>query len=199
MNAFGLTGNIGCGKSTVASILMGYPNVLALNCDRIAKDIIMCRKYAARIEKILGIKVRNAGKTDFRAIARVIFSDAEKKRQFEKLTHPLVWKEVERIVNSAGANKICIVESAIIFETASEGKFLGIITAVCSEQERFRRLRKIRKMTDEEIRRRAETQMSQEEKAKRSQFVIDTECTLTELASRVKKLHDELKEKGAKG
>ncbi len=40
MKPFGLTGNIGCGKSTVATLLSKYPDVLILDCDRIAKEII---------------------------------------------------------------------------------------------------------------------------------------------------------------
>ena len=40
INAYGLTGNMGCGKSTVAEFFKKYNNVCVLNCDQISKEIL---------------------------------------------------------------------------------------------------------------------------------------------------------------
>lgn len=51
MKPIGLTGNIGCGKSTVASLLSKYQDVTILDCDFIAKDIIANGAYAKKSMK----------------------------------------------------------------------------------------------------------------------------------------------------
>lgn len=195
MNAFGLTGNIGCGKSTVAKLLSEHRDVSIFDCDRIAKEIMSgtgCRK---EISDILGTDVFLGGKVDFKAIAKIIFEKPEKKRLLEELVHPLVWKTVCEKVDSTGDSKICIVESAIIYETASEDTFLATIVAVCNSLEQFRRLREDRHMTDADIQTRLGQQLSSSEKEKRAQFVIRTDCSLEQLKDRVSDLYHNLKQR----
>ena len=198
MKPFGLTGNIGCGKSTVATLLSKYPDVLIIDCDRIAKDIISSDEHRQQINTILGINVFLDDKVDFRAIARIIFEIPEKKRSLETLIHPLVWAVVDEKTASAGNSKICVVESAIIFETTSEGKFAAIIVATCNPHEQFRRLRENRHMDDVQIQARLDQQLPSSVKEQQAQFVIHTNCSLDQLEDRVSDLYNNLKQqKGA--
>ncbi len=193
MKAFGITGNIGCGKSTVASLLSKYSDVLTLDCDKIAKDLIAAGTYRSEINKILGEEVFPDGKVDFALIARIIFKNPEKKKLFEDLTHPLVWEIVEKQVIEQCNQKICVVESAIIYETTAEDKFDAVIVTICEENEQFRRLREYRHMSQDSIDARQENQLPQAVKAHRAQFVIKTNCSLEELQERVHTLYKILK------
>lgn len=198
MKPFGLTGNIGCGKSTVASLLSTYPDVLAIDCDRIAKEAISSGRYNDAINSVLGIDAFPKGSVDFKAIAKIIFEDLEKKGRLEALIHPIVWSTVDQMVASTGISKICVVESALIFETRSEHKFAAIITATCGVREQFRRLREHRRMTDGLIRMRLARQLPSSEKGRRAKFTIDTDCSLDQLKGRVHALYLNLKrQKGA--
>lgn len=194
MNAFGLTGNIGCGKSTVASLLSKYPDVMVIDCDRVAKDILFGQTLQKEINSIMGINVFPDGKADRKLISNVIFKQLEKKKLLEELLHPVVWATVQRMVESSQEGTICIVESAIIYETGSENRFLGVITATCNYPEQVRRLRENRKMEESDIQARLASQFPSFEKERKSQFVIHTDCTLEELEKRVEKLHKELKQ-----
>lgn len=194
MKPFGLTGNIGCGKSIVASLLSKYPDVLILDCDQIAKEIISSEDHRKEISSILGMDVFPNGKTDFKAIAEIIFNEPEKKRLLEALLHPLVWSIVDQRVARVGETKICIVESAIIFETGTRSKFTAVIVATCSVDEQFRRLRENRKMKDVQIQARLDQQLPSEEKIQQAQFVIRTDCSLNQLKDRVSDLYHNLKQ-----
>lgn len=193
MKPFGLTGNIGCGKSTVASLLRKYPDVLVLDCDHIAKKIILSNEYRQQINTILGSNVFMKEGANFHVIAEIIFKEPTKKRLFEGMIHPLVWAIVDQKIATVGDSKICVVESAIIFETNNVDRFTAIIVAVCNSYEQFRRLRKNRQMDDVQIQARIDQQLSSSEKEHRAQFIIHTDCKLDQLENRVSNLYYDLK------
>lgn len=194
MKAFGLTGNIGCGKSTVSILLSKYPDVLIFDCDRIAKEIISGDLHRQEINFILGIDVFTGKNPDFKAIAKIIFEDTKKKRLLEELLHPLVWATVEEMVKSAENQKICIVESAIIYETKSEDKFTSVIVATCNPEEQFRRIQNGRKIDHADIQARLAQQLPSSGKEARAQFLIRTDCGLKQLKDRVSDLYQKLKQ-----
>lgn len=193
MNAFGLTGNIGCGKSTVAKILAMYHDVAVFDCDKIAKALVASFAHRATVERILGANVFSAAGVDFKAIAKIIFRDKEKKKQLEEFIHPLVWNAAQREIAKLEDWQITIVESAILYESGLGNQFLGMIVAVCNEAEQLRRLRELRNMNDEDISARRATQLSAAEKEKRAQFVIRTDCSMAGLKRNVSTLYWQLK------
>lgn len=193
MRPFGLTGNIGCGKSTIASLLTKYPDVLVIACDRIAKEIILSNEHRQQINAILGSNIFMSEGVNFQVIAEIIFKEPKKKRLLEGLIHPLVWEIVDQEIATVGDSKICVVESAIIFETDNVDRFTAIIVAVCNPYEQFRRLRKNRQMDDVQIQARIAQQLSSSEKEHRAQFIIHTDCKLDQLEDRVSNLYYDLK------
>ncbi len=194
MNAFGLTGNIGCGKSTVARLLAQYYDVSVVDCDLVAKDIIKSGLYKDQINQLLGVDVFPGGKVDFGTIAKVIFGNTAKKDSFEKLIHPMVWSVVEEKVAVSENNKILIVESALIYEIGSAGRFDAVIVVACGQEEQLRRLRENRKMNEVDLQARLSKQIPSAEKERQAQFVIRTDCSMEELTQRVNALYEDLKQ-----
>jgi len=194
MKAFGLTGNIGCGKSTVATFLSKYPDVMIINCDQIAKEIISSGLYEEEINSILSTDIFTNGNADFKEIAKIIFSDSKKKKLLEELLHPSVWDTVEKKVIANGDQKICVVESAIIYETKSENKFIAVIVATCNPKEQLRRVRENRNMNNVQIHARIAQQLPSRKKERRAHFVIHTDCSLDKLKDRARNLYHNLKQ-----
>lgn len=191
MRAFGLTGSIGCGKSTVAALLDAYPDTLVIDTDRLAKDIIVRQEHRDAVNSALGCDVF-AGAEVFPRIAEIIFNDAERKVAFDRLVHPLVWAEVEKQVE-ASPEKICVVESALIFETASEGKFLAVAVAACNPSEQLRRLVEDRNMSLEKAKGRVAMQLPAQVKEDMADMIIRTDCPKIVLAARADSLYRVLK------
>ncbi len=204
MKPIALTGNIGCGKSTVASLLAKLPRVVVFDCDTIAKEIIFSRKYNKEIAEIFGYGILTthiseyaiSDQIDIKMMAMRMFEDPEKKRRLESLIHPLVWEVIAEKIKNLPEHTISIVESAIIFEIGWENRFECVIAAICDENVARKRLRKKRWMSNSEIDSRLRSQLPPHEKARRAQFVIDTNCTLDELEVQILKLYETLTKKG---
>lgn len=192
MKLFGLTGNMGCGKSTVAALLAEYPGVLVLDCDRIAKEIISNPAYRRDMEVILGTDVYVGGVVSTKQVAGIIFAQPAKKRALETCVHPLVWESIAREIEHASEAELVVVESAILYEVGDAGKCDGVIVATCGAEEQLRRLRDIRRMTSSEIESRLAWQLSAQEKEKRADFLIDTECSKQQLSDRIYRLYQSI-------
>lgn len=191
MRRFGLTGNMGCGKSTVASLLALHAEVLVLDCDRIAKEILLDVRHAQEVCRVVGTDVCSDGAVNTQAVAQVIFNDASKKAALEAYLHPFVWNTIDTALSQSNA-RLSIVESAILYEIGDACRFDGIIVATCSEQEQLRRLREHRRMTEGNIMCRLAWQWSSAEKERLADFAINTECSMQQLGDRVDRLYQNL-------
>lgn len=194
MKVIGLTGNMGCGKSTVAKMLALLSGVYVLDSDSIAKAILGDLKNRRTVEKILNRTVFNNEIIQYGEVAKIIFSDKERKHKLEKFIHPLVWQKICEEINTLPLDALCIVESAILFESGWQDRFAKIITVTCKPEEQLRRLKNNRKMKEEEIKKRLDGQMSSSEKEKLSDFVLNTDCPLSELELLVGELYRKLRE-----
>ncbi|HEX4897625.1 MAG TPA: dephospho-CoA kinase [Candidatus Limnocylindrales bacterium] len=87
----GITGPIGCGKSTVAGWL-GELGATVIDADRIARDVVEPGEPA--FEAVLaafGSGVRSAdGELDRAALGRLVFADPAALRRLEAIVHPAV-------------------------------------------------------------------------------------------------------------
>jgi dephospho-CoA kinase len=107
----GLTGGIGSGKSTVASILAKCGAVI-VDADAISRQTTAASGAAiASIEQIFGASfITPAGALDRDAMRQLVFSDPAAKLRLEAIIHPLVTAETVRqvsVAESSGAR--CIV------------------------------------------------------------------------------------------
>jgi len=184
-NVYGLTGNMGCGKSTVAKYLQKYEDVCVLDCDEISKKILFEAKNKQKIKNILGNEVIKDGVVDGREVSKIIFDKPVKKKLLENFIHPLVWQKVEEKIQNEKENKIFIVESALIYELKKEKDFEGIIVVTCNKKEQFERIKKRSNWSDEEIKKRLKNQLASEDKEKKASVVINTSCSLEELESKI--------------
>ncbi|MPM51667.1 Dephospho-CoA kinase [bioreactor metagenome] len=180
INAYGLTGNMGCGKSTVAKLLKKRKNVCVLDCDQISKEILFDIKNKSKIEKILGKEVSEA---------EIIFKDPIKKQKLEKFIHPKVWQKVRKEIKNGSKDTIYIVESALIYETKMKSSFKGIILVTCNKKEQFKRIKERNNWTDKQIKERLKNQIPDKNKKGNVLIKIDTNCSMKELESKVEKIY----------
>ena len=195
MKRYALTGNMGCGKTTVLGYLAKYPDVLTIDCDKLAKGILCSGQYRNALIEILGPQSFEGDKPNTKLIARLVFENAKTKQRLESFVHPLVWRLVDELISKSPNAEICVVESAVVFETSCEDLFDAVIVVTCDPQDQARRLTEKRGLTLADVDGRLSHQMSSAEKVNRSNFRIDTSCNLEELERRVEKLYERLKER----
>jgi dephospho-CoA kinase len=88
----GLTGPIGCGKSTVAGWLGERPGVVIIDADRVARAVVEPGEPAleAIIVRFGDDLRRDDGTLDRAALGRIVFDDPAALRDLERIVHPAV-------------------------------------------------------------------------------------------------------------
>jgi dephospho-CoA kinase len=179
MLVIGLTGNLGCGKSTVARMLE-HAGVATIDADAVARDV---RDHPDARAAILA----RFGTVDAAALAGIVFSDAVALRELEGIVHPAVRTEVERRLNALAASGVPIaaVEAIKLLESPLRDRCDAVWVVRCDETDAVARLARDRGMSEAEARRRIGMQSSQDEKLRAADVVIDGSAPLAEAERQV--------------
>lgn len=174
----GLTGPMGSGKSTVATILrkLGYP---VLDADQLVHQILSPGGLAeAEIFRTFGESVRaSGGGLDRRALGRVVFPVKEKLLQLESIIYPILKADVaSRRKNLAdkGCNA-AFYDVPLLFEKGMRDQFDFVLVVSASEKLRRERLKARSNLSDMEFDQRMSQQMPPAEKEKLASAVIRNE------------------------
>ena len=99
----GITGPIGCGKSTVAAML-AERGAEVIDADRAVRDVYEDVRVQNAVADKFGPDVRGAdGAIDRSALARVVFTDAQALRDLESIIHPAVRPRILIAIDAAEA------------------------------------------------------------------------------------------------
>ncbi len=187
---FALTGNMGCGKTTVANLLAKIPGVAVFNTDEMAKQVITDPEHRTHITTLLDLpRTVTINTAD---VAKIIFVNRDRGRRFEGFVYPRVSAMLKNALAAQPDDTICIVELALLYELNLANQYSAVIVASCCAEEQRRRLVAFRGKTWAEIETRLALQLSSKEKLRRADFVIDTNCAIDELRERVSRLHAKL-------
>lgn len=177
----GLTGEMGTGKSTFAAFLSQHPDVCVIDSDQISKDILFDSNNRTKLVEIFGDDISK------KQIAKIIFSNSEKKKELENFIHPKVWEIIDNIIKQSN-KKIIFVESAIIHETHNEKKFKKIVLVTCNPDEQQKRIKEKYNLSKEEIEQRLGSLWPLDYKLKRADFIVNTDCSKEELQTKAANL-----------
>lgn len=198
MLRIGLTGGIACGKSTVAELLVRR-GAHYLSADHLAHQLYAPGAVVYdEVVRRFGSGILNADKTVNRTkLAAIVFPD--RIGELNAVVHPSVIEAQKRWMNEmahADPGGIAVVEAALLLEAGAERDFDKIIVVTCaSEQKIVRYARRMSLPPDAvrpDIERRAAAQMSDAEKAKRADYVIENSGSVEDLELQVEKIWAEL-------
>jgi dephospho-CoA kinase len=119
----GITGPIGCGKSTVAAMLAEH-GAIVINADRLVREVYEDAAVRQAVVDRFGPDVRTSdGSIDRRALARIVFDDPTALRDLEAIVHPAVRPRILAGIEAADASRApaVVVEAIKLVESGLAG------------------------------------------------------------------------------
>ena len=190
MLVLGLTGNIGCGKSSVSTIFMEN-NIKVVDADIVARQIFDDKNLLNEVFSTFGESIKNQdGSLNRRELGNILFNDDEKLILLNNLTHPKIKQKilskVEEYKNQG--EKIVVIDAALLIEDDYIPYIQKLILITCRKEIQINRIIARDNCTKEEAISRINSQMSQEEKVKFADYIIDNSNSFEELQKKVLEL-----------
>ena len=191
----GITGGIGCGKSSVTDLLKKL-NVDIIDADIIARKIVEPGKFALKkIVEHFGTEILLPdGSLDRAQLRVIIFSKKEKKDWLEKLLHPLIKDEIRAQIKSANS-KYVVVSSALLLETRQKDLVDIVVVVDIPETLQIERTTLRDGNSSELVKKIMDSQINRGERLSRVDIVIDNSDSLDKLKLKIKELHSDLNKK----
>jgi len=187
--AVGLTGGIGCGKTTVCEMFsdLGVPVV---DADRLARNAVERGSPALeQIAREFGDAVLAAdGSLDRDATRRLVFQNPARRRALEAILHPRI-KEAMRTTMASLAEPYCLLCVPLLFESGWTDLVQRV--AVVDVPEDLQRHRAMRRdgLTSAEVEAIMRAQLPRAERLARADDVLDNSGTRDHLSKQVRTLH----------
>jgi dephospho-CoA kinase len=195
MFVIGLTGGIGSGKSTVSDMLRAK-GAATVHADQIGHEVY--RPGTSVWEQVVAAFGRQVvgddGQIDRRKLGRIVFSDPEARHRLDAITHaPMEQMMAERLEElRRQGTRVAVLEAAILIEAGWAHLADEVWVTVASPEVAAQRSMERSGLSRERAEARIAAQLSNEERVKHAHVVIDTNCSLAEVAQRVDALWDDL-------
>jgi len=173
----GLTGGVATGKSTVAKMFRRCGAII-IDADELARTVVQPGKPAwGEIVRAFGTGILNPDRTiDRHALGTIVFHDKKKLRRLERIIHPRVAREQNRLSRRAAKKDpkaIVIYDVPLLFETGIDKRVDKIIVVTADRETQIARLKKRNGLTRAEALRRIKSQMPLSKKARLADIVMD--------------------------
>lgn len=167
----GITGGIGSGKTSVCRVFKVL-RIPVFSADFEAKNIMdNDDSVKLRINSIAGKELYVSGILDRAELASLIFNNKLLLDKVNSLIHPIVFENFRKWESKQDAPYV-IMEAAILFESGAWEIVDKVATVVAPVDQRIERIMQRNNLTREQIIMRIKSQMDDEEKVKRSDYVI---------------------------
>jgi dephospho-CoA kinase len=182
----GLTGGIGAGKSTVAS-LFRREGALVIDTDVIARQVVappspVLDALAAEFGKSI---IQPDGTLDRRLLGSIVFGDPTRMSRLNAITHPAIRARTLELMEAEPADSTIIVVVPLLFQAGFDKHCDQTISVLATADERRRRLMARDGATAADVDARMAAQLPDEEYERRADLVIRNTGDLNELAREV--------------
>ena len=200
MMVIGLTGGICCGKST-AGAFFAQAGAGIVDADAISHSLTQPGGAALPlIRDAFGEGVFTpSGELDRRELAALVFSDPAALQTLNRITHPLIRREMEnQLAGYRRAGKsLVILDVPLLYEANMEDLADKVLCVTVPREVQVERLRERDGLNRSQAESRIASQMPVEEKAARADYVLSTHRPLEETRRELSAILEKLKEEEA--
>jgi dephospho-CoA kinase len=173
MFILGLTGSLGMGKSTTAGFF-AEAGVPVHDADAVVHRLYEGEAAAAIEAAFPGTTA--AGKVDRIKLAAQVLDDSKALRRLEAIVHPLVREAETRFLADAQARgaKVVVLDIPLLLETASHNRVDAVVVVSAPSDTQRQRVLERPGMTPDKLDALLARQMTDSEKRRHADFVVDT-------------------------
>ena len=182
----GLTGGIGSGKSTVSQLLAERGAVI-VDADAIVRQLQQpgTPVFDAMVERFGPGIIAGDGTLDRAAVAAIVFTDEQARKDLEAIVHPAVGAEMARMLGEhAGSDRIVIYDVPLLVESGKKG-YGAVLVVDVDPEVAIDRLVRFRGMSETDARNRIANQVPREQRLAVADRVVDNSGTVEELTAQV--------------
>ena len=177
MKVIGLTGSIGSGKSTVAGLFKEL-GAEVIDADLVSRQVVEPgSKTLKQLATEFGDQILNPDGTLNRAyVADIVFDSDEKRQLLNSIIHPAIYNRIVSMIEEYRDKglKLVVLEAALMLEKGGLLKLIDHLVVVSIDEEtQIKRLEQRGGLSREQMKARIKTQLSNDEKIKHADFVID--------------------------
>ena len=178
-----LCGNIASGKSTVQKFLEknGYK---VLDTDKVAHELLNVSNSKLYTE-FKNLDVFENGEFSREKLGKLVFADKEIKQKLENILHPQIREKIKEFFDKNQNEKYLFVGIPLLFEAGMTDLFDKIVFIYADDDIRLKRLLHRNGYSVDYAKARLNSQMRQEEKAQKSDYVINNNGSVEELIKNI--------------
>lgn len=196
MKIIGLTGGTGSGKSTVSKFL-AHLGAVVIDADKVGHEVFKPGTKAwQEVVDAFGQGIISAdGTIDRRKLGEIVFSNPGARAKLNQVMHPLIYEQVKSRMEEYGRKgvAIIIVEAPLLLEVGWKSLVDEVWVTSASEATVIKRLKEQKGLPEAQSLARVRAQLTDEERIRQADVVIDTDCALDELKERVEALWRKLR------
>ena len=188
MLVVGLTGGIGSGKSTVAS-MFSKRGATIIDADAYAREVVAPRSEATKeIREEFKEKVfTKEGLLDRAALGKIIFEDEKARARLEAIVHPriasMVAARLEQLKKDG--TRLVFYEAALLVEKSLHEDLDGLLVVTAPRRTQIQRVMQRDGLSEDEAVARLKAQLPLERKIELANWVVDNSGTLEETEQQV--------------
>ena len=200
MKIIGLTGGIGSGKSTVAQFLAELGAVVT-DVDRVGHEVLKQDSSAqTQIVNTFGKQIVGSdGKIDRGKLGKIVFGNPEVRVKLNQIIHPPIYDMVNAQLKEYRRQGVAVVvlDAPLLLEAGWNSLVDEVWVTTAPEATVLTRLRERMGLSEGESMARINSQLPSEERTKHADIVIDTDCELDELKTKIQGLWQRLMGSGS--
>ncbi len=186
-----ITGGIGSGKSTFCSKLKEKGFKIHSSDEQVAKIYKNPEKKFVTYLRTIGLSKSISKKNiDKKIVSKIVFENKQIRKKLELYIFKIVRKKRSDFIKQEKQKKtrLIFIDIPLLFENNLEKQFNKVISIIASKRVRLKRLKKTRKMTENQFKNITRSQTSDVIRKKKSDYVIYNNSTLKDYKIKINKL-----------
>ncbi len=183
MIVLGLTDSIGCGKSSLSNILKEN-NIDIIDADVISRKIFEDKKLLNLVFEHFGDCIKNEdGSLNRKVLGNIVFNDDNKLIELNTLTHPRIKEKIIKEIEMLKLNnkEVIVIDAPLLIEGGYLEMVDKLLVITCNNEVQINRIQKRDNCTRQEALSRINSQMSQDEKVKYADYILDNSGSMEDL------------------